>query len=268
LRAKLMEALGGVCWWQGTLARMVDCYQEALDLWLANGDDAEIANAYYNAAFSYALPLESNSPLADADPDQIGLGYIERARQLYHSVGNLGGEANALWALGNYRYFRGHPGHGVTEFRSALEMFRQTQDLTMEAWALHMLGTGLLRSGQVAEAKRQVAHAVRHFAAAGDTAGLTLTFDDLSAVAVAEGDLERAARLRGAARNLTAETGAGLAGYVEDALELGARPGIRAHMSDTELERYGAEGAAMTLDAAVAYALEGCDVEPDHGPSP
>ena len=268
LRAKLMEALGGVCWWQGALPRMAACYQEALDLWLANGDEAELANAYYNAAFSYAMPLESDSPLADADPAEIGLGYIERARQLFHGVGNVGGEANALWALGNYHYFRGHPGHGVTEFRSALEMFRQIQDLTMEAWALHMLGTGLLRNGDVAEAKQHVAHAMRHFQAAGDTAGLTLTFDDLSAVAVAENDLVRAARLRGAARNLTTETGTGLAAFVEDTFEQGARPTVRSQMSTEEVERYGAEGATMTLDAAVAYALEGCAVEAHDAPSP
>ena len=79
----------------------------------------------------------------------------------------------------------------------------------MEAWALHMLGTGLLRSGDPVEARIHVEHAIRHFYTAGDAAGLTLTLDDLSAIAVVEGDLPRAARLRGAARNLTTETGTG-----------------------------------------------------------
>jgi hypothetical protein len=78
-------------------------------------------------------------------------------------------------------------------------------------------------------------------------------------VAVAAGDLPRAARLRGAARNLTTETGAGLARFVEDTFESGARPGVRSHMASDDLARYGAEGAAWTLDEAVAYALEGSD---------
>ena len=127
----------------------------------------------------------------------------------------------------------------------------------MEAWALHMLGSGLLRNGETDEARRHVEHAMRHFHAAGDAAGLTLTLDDMSAVAVADGDLDRAARLRGAARSLTTETGTGLATYVEDAFESGVRPGIRSHMAADEVERLGAEGAAMSLDEAVAYALEG-----------
>ena len=82
---------------------------------------------------------------------------------------------------------------------------------------------------------------------------------------MAEGDLERAAILRGAARNLTVITGAGLANYVEDLYETGARPKIVEHMSAAELERLSALGAAMTLDEAVAYALGGVTADIDDG---
>ena len=257
LRAKLMEALGGACWWQGDLTEMKERYKEALDLWLALGDEAEIANAYYNGSFSFAMPDSAGG--ADPDPDRIGLGYIEQARERFHRLGDLRGEANSLWALGNYHYFQNHIGNGIDQFRQALEMFRRTEDLTMEAWALHMLGTGLLRNGDVDEARQHIEHAMRHFHAVGDAAGLTLTLDDMSAVAVADGDLVRAARLRGAARNLTNETGTGLASYVEDKFESGIRPQVRSQMSAEEVDRFGAEGAAMTLDEAVAYALEGSE---------
>jgi non-specific serine/threonine protein kinase len=257
LRAKLLEALGGACWWQADLPKMTECYREALEIWLALGDEPEIANAYYNAAFSYAVPEAIQG--ADPDPEGTGLGYIEQARERFHRLGDLRGEANALWAIGNYHYFRNRFGNGIEEFRQALEMFRRTGDLTMEAWGLHMLGTGLLRNGEVAEARQLIQHAIRHFQAAGDAAGLTLTLDDMSAIEVALGDLPRAARLRGAARNLTIETGAGLATFVEDTFETGVRPQVRSHMSPEEIERLGAEGAAMTLDEAVAYALEGSE---------
>jgi hypothetical protein len=98
---------------------------------------------------------------------------------------------------------------------------------------------------------------MRHFHAAGDASGLTLALDDMSAIAVADGDLPRAGRLRGAARNLTIETGAQLAGFVEDTFETGVRPGVRSQLSSEDLARYGAEGAAWTLDEAIAYALGG-----------
>ena len=88
---------------------------------------------------------------------------------------------------------------------------------------------------------------------------MTLTLDDMSAVAVADGDLPRAARLRGAARNLTVETGAGLAGYVEDTFETGARPGVRTQdvRGGPRALRRGRRGEDPRRGAA--YALEGSD---------
>ncbi len=256
LRARLVEALGGVYWWQGAILLMGPLYEEALELWLAIGDEAEIANAYYNASFQYAVPDALGGKVA-IDVDQHGLTFLGHAHDLYQKLGDRHGEANALWGLGNYRYFQEYDDYGIREVRQALEIFRSLGDRTMEAWSLHMLGTGLLRQKEVAEAREHIIHAMRHFHAASDTAGITLSLDDLSSVAVVDGDLPRAARLRGAARNLTAVTGTGLAGYVEDLYEAGIRPGVRGQMSEEELARYGAEGAAMTLDEAVAFALEG-----------
>jgi predicted ATPase/class 3 adenylate cyclase len=257
LRAKLVEALGGTCWWQGDLDGMNPRYREALEIWQTLDDEAELANAYYNASFTYSTNVGFGP--TEGDTDQTGLLYLERARDAFRRLGDRRGEANALWGLGNYHYFRRYPGNGEEQFRETLTIFGEVGDLTMEAWTLHMLGTSLLRNGHVDEARVNIAHAIRHFHAAGDASGLTLTFDDMSAVAVADGDLPRAARLRGAARNLTVETGAGLAGYVEDTFETGARPGVRTRMSSADLARYEAEGAAWTIDEATAYALEGSD---------
>jgi hypothetical protein len=238
---------------------MAPCYKEALELWLAIGDQAEIANAYYNVSFQYAVPDQLGGK-AQVDTEKLGLVYLEKARDIYHELGDTRGEANALWGLGNYRYFQEYDDYGVQAAAEALEMFRAIGDRTMEAWSLHMLGTAQLRTGKYEAARDNITHAIRHFYASGDAAGITLTLDDLSSLAVADEDLPRAARLRGAARNLTALTGTGLAGYVDEMFEGGGiRPKIRDHMSDEDLARYGAEGAAWTLDQAVAYALEGSE---------
>jgi tetratricopeptide (TPR) repeat protein len=276
LWARLNEALGGVAWWQADLARMTVAYEEALSVWREVGDVGEIANATYNASFAWiarddpairterAVSAESDWKAAEAGPvptsearmQRQGLELAAEARRLYEQLGDARGVANATWSMGNYFYFRAEGDHGTGHFRDALEGFRRVGDRTMEAWSLHMLGSGLLRMGQVEEARDAVRHALRHFYAAGDAAGLTLVLDDFSSLAVAEGDLPRAARLRGAARSLTATTGAGLAGFVEELYEEGIRPTARASMSAEEVERFGAEGAAMSLDEAVAYALE------------
>ncbi|TFG69441.1 MAG: hypothetical protein E4H24_00540 [Thermomicrobiales bacterium] len=257
LRAKLVEALGGTCWWQGDLSEMDRWYQEALAIWRILDDPSELANALYNAAFIGSVP-EPDGDTAGG-PQGIGFANLEEARDIYHRIGDVRGEANVIWAMGNYRYFHSMADLGVDEFRQSLAMFREVGDKTMEAWSLHMLGTGLLRGGDLDEARGHIEHAMRHFHDSGDAAGVTLCLDDLSAVAVAEGDLPRAARLRGAARNLATESGATLATFVEESFEIGARPGVKTRMSPDDLARYGAQGAAWTLDEAVAYALGDAD---------
>ncbi len=76
----------------------------------------------------------------------------------------------------------------------------------------------------------------------------------------------RAARLRGAARHLTVETGAELARYVEDSFGHGDRPSVGTHMSEADIAMYGAEGAAMTLDEAISYGLREASIDLPHGP--
>jgi predicted ATPase/class 3 adenylate cyclase len=252
LRARLMEALGGVGWWQAERDVMVAAYGEALDIWRSIGDKREIANALYNDSFQYAVAMDPTA----SDPDGIGLGEMEEALALYREVGDEHGIANALWGIGNYRYFHGDPNHGVTEAREALELFRRLGDQTMEAWSLHMIGTGLIRLGELPEAIDHVDRAIRLFHAAGDVAGITLGFDDLAAAAAATGDLPRAARLWGAARALSSASGVGLADLVDAQVDLGHRVNARAAMDPADLERYAAEGRSMSVDESVAYALE------------
>jgi hypothetical protein len=256
LRARLCEALGGVCWWQADIPTMAGYYEEAVRLWRAQGDKRELANALYNYSFSFSVPSDLTGIATELDPEGVGLRTLEEARALFAEVGDERGEANTLWALGNWRYFRDRDEAGAVQFREALEIFRRVGDRTMEAWSLHMLGSAVLRRGNIDEARTAIRHAMRHFWSAGDAAGMTLVFDDLSSLAVAEGDYERAARLRGAARSLTATTGVGLARFTEEWFEQTVRPSVRTVLGADDLRRWGDEGAAMTLDEAVAYSLD------------
>ena len=38
-----MEALGGVCWWQGDIEGMAPAYHEAVEIWRRLGDKKELA---------------------------------------------------------------------------------------------------------------------------------------------------------------------------------------------------------------------------------
>ena len=252
LRARLMEALGGVAWWQADLATMGPAYDEALAIWEEIGDQREIVNALYNNSFQYAVADDRKA----SDPDRIGYNRMLRALELALSIGDDRGRANVLWGLGNYVYFHDTDDHGLARFEEALEIFRRIGDRTMEAWSLHMLSSAQMRALRIDESRRNISQAMRLFHAYGDVAGVTLALDDYAALAVADGDLPRAARLWGAARALSSASGVGLADFVDTQFEFYSRPNAAHSLEPDELQRYAQEGRSMTLDESVAYALQ------------
>jgi len=257
LRARLVEALGGVCWWQADVLAMRVAYQEAVELWRADGNRAELANALYNFSFCFTVPTSIGEALGTTDPDGIGQASLAEALDIYRALGDERGQANVLWGMGNRQYFRNDEGAGVPELTEALEIFRRVGNRTMEAWTLHMLGAGKLRLGDTEASRGLFRAALRLFHESGDAAGFTLVFDDLASQAAYDGDPERAARLWGAARSLTASTGAGLASFVDQFVEQLLPLAAKATLSPAEVTRLASEGAAMTIDEVVAYALAG-----------
>ena len=255
LRARLMEALGGVCWWQADIRAMRLAYREAVEIWRALGDKAELANALYNYTFVFSVPEDPNGAPEDLDPEGEGERASEEAYALYEELGDERGQGNVLWSRGNRKYFSESIDAGHEEFSKALAKFRRVGDRTMEAWSLHMVGGALLRQLKREESRPLLQEALAHFHGAGDAAGVTMVIDDLSAQALADDDPERAARLWGAGRALAKATGATLASYTDGWIERQLRPNVRVAVAPEDLERWSQEGAALSLDEAVAYAL-------------
>ncbi|MEK6721712.1 MAG: hypothetical protein AABZ33_13745, partial [Chloroflexota bacterium] len=256
LRARLVEALGGICWWQGQPDVMQVFYDEALELWREIGDKAEIANALYNASFRWVLAVNPDTVKPEeVDPLAIGEGYLLEALSLYRELGDKRGAGNALWGLGDRHYFRAENEAALVPLRESLALFREVGDRTMEAWALHMVGATLQRLNAFEEARENLSLSLRQFHEVGDASGITLVLDDLYLLAVGEHDLPRAARLYGAARQLSGATGVGLATVVSSIQRVYGQRDLNKLLSAEELERYTLEGAALSLDAAVAYAL-------------
>jgi predicted ATPase len=252
LRARLLEAAGGIAYWQADHPATVKWYLEALQIWRRLGDKAELANAIYNYVFATLLPAVSGS-VATADELAAGVDASMEALQLYRDVGNRLGEANVMWALGSLHFFAGRDQESRQWFDRARTGFAAVGQRTMEAWANYMSALPLVRLGEIEEAGRLGRRALRHFHDAGDLPGVAQTIRKLSAIAIINRDRPKAGRLHGAAEKLLAATGAGLTGYYEAIL---AEYDPTTVLTEEELSRFTAEGAEMPLGDVVRLAME------------
>jgi len=265
LKARLAEARGGVAYWQADHAEASACYQIALDTWREMGDRREIANALYNRSYADAIPIMRGDRSEDITIPARHM--LEEALEIYRELGDRSGEGNILWALGSHRFFVGDAAGAEASYIESLALHRAAGNRTMEAWSLHMLALSQLSQRKVEEARANASEALDQFVQAGDVSGITLVLDDLAGVAALDENLPRAGRIWGAARHLQELTGTDLAAFNETGFGSSTYMNVREMLAPDELERYAAEGAAMSLDEVVDYVFEGAAERPDRGPA-
>ena len=254
-QARFAEAFGGVAYWQSDAVTAKRQYDDALRIWREVGDKREIANALYNRAYADVIDVMEGRATA-IDQAAVSTHLLDEALELYREVGDAGGEGNILWALGSINYFTASAAVAESWYRRSLDLHRTAGNRSMEAWSLHMLGLSIVGQRRFAEAREVVRHALRHFYEASDLSGVTLVLDDLAIIAIGLGDRERGGRLWGAARHLQQQTGTGLAAYVQHNNQLYGVPTPKDELPEADLAALSADGAAMSLDEVVAYALE------------
>jgi tetratricopeptide (TPR) repeat protein len=263
LRADALEAAGGVAYWHGDFAGARPPYEEALAIRRATGSPADVANALYNLSFCFTI-----GGMATPEDRRHALAILGEALDLYRGTGDVNGTANALWGIGIHHYFLNENEPAQAPLEEALRLYRQVGDRTQEAWTMRQLGSALFKLGDLAQARQLLTDALHMFDAAGDVAGVTMMFDRLSWVAAVDGDRAKAGRLHGLARRLQQSSGADLSRFVEETFEQASNTSVSDSLRPDELDRYAAEGAAMTLEEGVRYALSEAAPEAGAGPGP
>jgi predicted ATPase/class 3 adenylate cyclase len=263
LQARFAEAAGGIAYWQADLPAATHWYEVALGIRrvgaTSGGQESrrQLANALYNRGYiAVAAMMQTSTVGAETDPAARAM--MEEALAIYQRLEDTGGEGNVLWGLGGYLMFTGAAGEAEAYLRRSMELHRAAGQRTMEAWSLHMLSSALLIQERYSDAAEPSRHALRHFNEGGDVSGITLCLDVMSIVALAAGERLRGGRLWGAARQLQRVSGTGLAEWDEKIFRL--MPfGVRSSFTPAELDRVAADGAALSLSDAVAYALGDAD---------
>ncbi len=114
----------------------------------------------------------------------------------------------------------------------------------------------MLEMGRTDEAVGHIKAAMDVFLPARDVSALTLLLIDLAILAIYRGDEDRALRLHGAMQVMRRTTGIEMADFRANlVVELDALVEARGASAKPLLD----EGAAMSFDEVVAYALEGLE---------
>jgi tetratricopeptide (TPR) repeat protein len=194
-------------------------------------------------------------------------GEHERALALYTEGADLarkeGDKVVLAMTLANLGVLAASQGDKKTArscYEEALALHRENFDTHNIAIALANLSALASKRGQIEEAKALTHEALGLAHGLGDKEVIIACLENLGEQAASEGQADRAARLLGASEALRGDTGHAPLPQ-PDQQESWARimALLGAGLDDEHLAAARAEGHAMTLDEAVAYALEPAD---------
>lgn len=243
-RAKALHTLGMLESAQGDRDAAPRHYEESLAIRREQGD-----------RFGSAVVLENLGELHEGKGDLAAARPLyEQSLALVREVGDGLGIAWVLCSLGRVASLQ----RDWTAARSLLDeahaRLRAANDPRGVMSVLHALANVAHEQATYAEARTLLGQALAIAQELGSPTGVSDTLEGFAAVAVAEGRLERAVRLSAAGAALRDAIQAQPSPAERDRAERRLEPARRA-LDESTATRAWAEGTAMGLDQAVAYAL-------------
>ncbi|MDP9316517.1 MAG: tetratricopeptide repeat protein [Chloroflexota bacterium] len=220
-------------------------FEASLPLLRVNGNNLSIGRALHG--LGDVLLMQGNLELAAARFEE-GLGY-------YRAAGDQGAIAASLIYAGDVAHQRGDLSRARALCEEGLLLSRELGHKLGISWALGRLGAIMQDEGDYERAEAcfgeclQVRHELR------DTQGIAWALEGLAAVAAGRRQPERAAQLWGQAEALREAVGAPLSLTVRATYERHVMV-ARAEMDEDRFAVAWAAGQRMSLEQAIAYALE------------
>jgi predicted ATPase/class 3 adenylate cyclase len=247
-RAGAFGALGALVYWQGDYRAAAAAYREAVDISRELGDPHETARALTDLAYALLAQGKANE----------GLPVIEEGLNLAHEAGDRVLAAVAGGELGLARaQLRDYEG-ALVSLRDALKTI-ETAGGSVSVWVGEWrgrIGTVLRLMGRFDEAEHELLASVAFGREVAGNLGAAAVTWQLAALASDRGDHERALRLAGFSESTSRRIGGSPPSALMLTKDIDAiRSAAREMLDDEAIERLWAEGQAMDIDQAMAYAL-------------
>ncbi|MDQ5851245.1 MAG: AAA family ATPase [Chloroflexota bacterium] len=244
IRAMALGRVAGLVAPQGDPERAQAPLQESLALWRELGNQEEIASTLFLLGDSVHL----------RDPVRATT-LLEESLALSRELGDKGAIAFTLHILSGNALLQGDAVQALALEEASLALYRELGNKSQLPWGLKSLGHIALRQGDTARATTCFVESLALCREMESQRGLMYCLVGLAGVAGRQGQPERAARLLGAAEELAAA--------VYEPPRSGSRIHFerymavaRAQLDDATWEVAWAEGRAMSLEHAIAYALD------------
>jgi predicted ATPase/class 3 adenylate cyclase len=246
-RAKALNGAGLLATAQGAIEDARRLLQQSIELSETGQDLPSLATG-----LSYLGRLEAVG--------YIGSGvqareHLQRAISLSRELGDRPGEGFSLAYLGYYEYYAaGDLVHGGELLQRSVDLLVELGDRMMALRPMLGLGLIALEMGEVAEARQRWREALALSSELRDTWTIGLYLECFSALAAHESQAERAMTLTGAAEMVRSRYAVDCPPPLKAKIERWVAP-VRDELG-TRSEEALARGRSMSLDAAIAYAME------------
>jgi tetratricopeptide (TPR) repeat protein len=246
----LLWHLGRVSWAEGDTSSARARFEQSLAVFRANGPKTGMA-----------LALMSLGRLAADDgeyPSRSLFELFEEMLEIGEELGSEGTVAASLHNLGDVARWQGEYEVARSRYVQSLAMVRELDysGLIADHIASSLVGLGLalVRLGEHAEARSAACESLRIRQERGNKHGITRCLECLAQAAWVQGEPERMARLFGAAEALREANHWKL--HPRDRSDYDGVAPARAALGEEMFAAAWVEGRAMSLEDAIAYALE------------
>jgi predicted ATPase/class 3 adenylate cyclase/DNA-binding XRE family transcriptional regulator len=180
--------------------------------------------------------------------------FLEESRALFQELGNMEAIAITLLRLGVGLFLQGDYVRAAELYQESLTIGREQGYALLVGWVFFYLGALVLRQGDAGQARALLAKSLPVFQEYGDTIGIVSYLEGMAEVAGLEGQPARLVQLFGAAVPLHARFG--VSSYpAEQVTHDRQLLAACAQLDEATYAAAWAEGQAMTLEQAIAYAL-------------
>jgi predicted ATPase/DNA-binding XRE family transcriptional regulator len=222
--------------------------EQALAVARANADKWNTARALL--VLGLVMNQEHNFPEAEST--------LEESKALFQEVHDDWGYGHAIMGLGQHAFLRGDGANILVLHNEALVQFRQLGDRYFQSVALRFISYEHVRQGNWLVAQNVLREALILAQELGSRWEVAAVLWSLTDAVQGAGDYSRAIRLNWGAKNIFEFVGTWKQEdetNFEQVIE-----GCRAELSRSEFEEAMEEGRALTMEQAIAYALEKSDV--------